>query len=242
MSKTLKLILAIIGSVLVVALITGGIVAIASAVKKNKQAKCQHEYGEMTIISNATCEENGVQFQTCTLCGYEHSEDILATGHTELLILPQDATCTQTGLSDGIDCLVCGKVLVERQVIPAKGHNIIVDQAQNPTCLSSGLTLGSHCRRCGEIVLVQETVPATGHEIAVREGYPATCENAGLTDGSYCVKCNTIYTAQEEIEPVAHNYENGYCTFCSQPNFRDFSIFSISRSNNQSNYVQHISK
>ena len=219
MSKKLKLILAIIGGILAIAIITGGTILISKAIKKNKQAKCAHEYGEMIVKSAATCEVNGIQFQTCNLCGYERSEEILATGHTELIIFPQAATCTETGLSDGIDCLVCGKVLVERQVIPAMGHNIVVDQAQHPTCLSSGLSVGSHCRRCGEIVLAQETVPAMGHEIAIREGYPATCESSGLTDGSYCVRCNTIYTAQEEIFPTDHSYEDGYCKYCSQPDF-----------------------
>ena len=219
MTRKTKLIFTIIGAVLAVAIITGGVIAISKAAKKNKQAKCSHEYGEMTVISNASCEVNGIQVQTCKLCGYERSEEILATGHTEMLILPQVATCTKTGLSDGIECLVCGKAIVERQVIPAMGHNIIVDQAQNPTCLSSGLTVGSHCRRCGEIILAQETVPATGHEIVIREGYPATCENTGLTDGSYCVRCNNVYTAQEEIAPTSHNYVEGYCSYCSQPNF-----------------------
>ena len=102
MSKKLKLILAIIGGVLAVAILTGGTILISKAIKKNKQAKCLHEYGEMSVISAPTCEVNGIQVQTCSLCGYERSEEILATGHTELIIFPQVATAASINVPASI--------------------------------------------------------------------------------------------------------------------------------------------
>ena len=107
MSKKFKLIISIIGAVLVVALVTGGIIAISNAFKKNKQAKCEHEYGDTVIVTQATCEIDGLSMQTCNLCKYELTEEIPAFGHTEYVIMAKPATCLESGLSDGITCITC---------------------------------------------------------------------------------------------------------------------------------------
>ena len=66
----------------------------------------------------ATCTEDGNRL--CETCGAV--ETIAATGHTEEFIPGKAATCTQTGLTDGTQCSVCGTILVEQKEILATGH------------------------------------------------------------------------------------------------------------------------
>lgn len=214
MSKKFKLIISIIGAVLVVALVTGGIIAISNAVKKNKQSKCEHEYGDTVIVTQATCETDGLSMQTCSLCKYELTEEIPAFGHTEYIIMAKPATCLESGLSDGITCITCNKTIVPQVKIPALGHNVVTDQARPATCVTYGLTQGSHCKRCNFVTKPQDKIPAKGHVIVERQGYPATCETPGLTTGSYCKNCNTVYTEQEEIDATGHNFIDGTCSNC----------------------------
>ena len=49
------------------------------------------------------------------------------------------ATCTETGLTEGRHCAVCGEVLVKQETIAAKGHNLgewVEDPA--PSCTEQG--------------------------------------------------------------------------------------------------------
>ena len=214
MSKKTRLILIIIGAVLAVAIVTGGIIAISNAVKKNKQSKCEHEYGDVVVVTEATCETKGLTLQICTLCEYELTEEIPAFGHTEYVINAKPATCLESGLSDGITCITCNKTIVPQVTIPALGHNVVTDNARAATCVTYGLTQGSHCKRCNFVTKAQDKIPAKGHVIVERQGYPATCETTGLTTGSYCKNCNTVYTEQEEIDATGHNFIDGTCSNC----------------------------
>ena len=66
--------------------------------------------------AEATC----TTAQICTVC-----DTVLVgiKGHTEEAILGKDATCTETGLTDGKKCSVCGEILTAQEEIPAKGHD-----------------------------------------------------------------------------------------------------------------------
>ena len=214
MAKKFKLILIIISAVLAVTIVTGGVIVISKAIKKNKQSKCEHEFGDVVIVTESTCETDGLSMQTCTLCEYEHTETIPAFGHTEYVILATPATCLESGLSDGISCRTCEKVIVPQVKIPALGHNVVTDQARPATCVTYGLTQGSHCKRCNFVTKPQERIPAKGHVIVESEGYPATCTTPGLTKGSYCQNCHTVYSPQEEIDATGHNFIDGTCANC----------------------------
>ena len=60
----------------------------------------------------------------CSVCGeiLVAQEEIPALGHTEETIPGKAATCTETGLTDGVKCSVCGEILTAQEVIPALGH------------------------------------------------------------------------------------------------------------------------
>ena len=205
LTNRMKAILAIIAGVLSLALTIGGSVAIAKAVKKNQQDNCDHEYNAGEVLYEATCTKQGVTLYTCTICDKELMEDIPANGHTEMKIPAVAATCTATGLTDGVKCAACDKVLVAPTKVPILGHNIVLDKAIEATCTVAGKTEGSHCTRCNETVKKQETIPASGHNVITVDGIAATCTTTGKTNGSKCSRCNTVFSAQEIIPVLGHD-------------------------------------
>ena len=143
--------------------------------------------------------------------------------HSEETISGVAATCTETGLTDGTKCSICGEILVAQEIIPATGHNYesaIVD----PTCTEQGYTTHT-CTRCGD-TYVDTYTDATGHSYG--EWYVienATCTETG-TERRDCDNCDHCET--REIAKLGHDYkavvteptceEEGYtthtCTRC----------------------------
>ena len=82
--------------------------------------------------------------------------------HNVAINASKDATCTESGKTEGSYCTSCGAVIKAQGVIPATGHKKVVDSAISATCFQSGKTEGSHCSVCGEVIKTQEVIPATG--------------------------------------------------------------------------------
>ena len=85
----------------------------------------------------------------CATCGEELSRETVTVPtipHTEEIIPGKEATCTETGLTDGVKCSVCGEILVAQEVIEALGHDWQED--------------GS-CSRCDEVQEQPVTNPFT---------------------------------------------------------------------------------
>ena len=163
----------------------------------------EHEYGPAEIITEATCEFEGMKLYTCS-CGERYREVIPALGHKEETLSGKDATCTESGLTEGKRCSVCEKVLVEQKEIAALGHTEVIDAAVAPGCERTGLTEGKHCSVCNEVIVAQETVEALGHDIEVDEAKAPTCTETGLTAGEHCTRCD-YKLAQETVEALGHD-------------------------------------
>ena len=108
-------------------------------------------------------------------------------------------TCTETGLTEGAHCSVCGQVLKAQGVIPALGHTVVIDAALAPTCTETGLTEGAHCSVCGQVLKAQEVIPALGHTVVIDAALAPTCTETGLTEGAHCSVCGQVLKAQEAI-------------------------------------------
>ena len=183
-----------------------------------KAAVHEHSFGEWIVTTSPTCTEKGVETRTCK-CGETETREIEALGHTEEVIPGKDATCTETGLTEGKKCAVCGEILVAQEEIPALGHTAaepVIENEKAATCTEDGsYDSVVYCAVCGEEISRETvTVPAVGHTEEIIPGKDATCTEPGLTEGKKCSVCGEILVAQEEIPALGHDWHGTGCTRC----------------------------
>lgn len=81
-----------------------------------------HSYTS-SITKAATCTATGVRTFSCSCGNSSYTEVIPAKGHTAVTDPAVAATCTETGLTAGSHCSVCGATITAQNTIPAKGHD-----------------------------------------------------------------------------------------------------------------------
>ncbi len=100
-----------------------------------KEREETHTWSDWTIITAATCTEDGVQTKSCLVCERTETQNISAPGHTPA----KAGLCT-----DDILCTVCGEI-----VTPGKDHEGFVKVVTDPTCTEGGFTTytcrAAHC-------------------------------------------------------------------------------------------------
>jgi hypothetical protein len=68
---------------------------------------------------------------------------LYAYGHTEIVDKAVAPTCTESGLTEGKHCLVCGDIIVAQEVVEALGHSWQDATTEAPkTCEYCGETEG----------------------------------------------------------------------------------------------------
>ena len=140
----------------------------------------------------------------------EDSKTFMA--HTYATLPAVEGTCTETGLTEGLKCSVCGNVLKEQEVVPAKGHTpaeAVKENEVEPTCSVEGsYDEVVYCSVCEEELSREtKTVEKLAHTPEVVPGKEATCSEEGLTDGEKCSVCGEVLKEQEPIEKLAHTPE-----------------------------------
>ena len=81
------------------------------------------------IVKDPTCTENGI---ITYIANFKNNafkpqtkivDDKKATGHKVVVDQAKEATCTNTGLTEGIHCSICNKIIKKQGIIPALGHD-----------------------------------------------------------------------------------------------------------------------
>jgi len=145
-----------------------------------------HDWNEGEVIVEVTCTENGLRSVVCQRegCGIEEEVEIPALGHSVVVDEAVEPTCTETGLTEGDHCDVCGEVLNEQEVVEALGH----DWKYKFPCMNDT----SACQRCG---LAFDT--KQDHDVN-----EATC-----TEASVCSYCGVTFA-----DPKGHVWTDATCS------------------------------
>ena len=192
--------------------------------------ECEHTGGKATCTAAAVCE----------LCGESYGE---ALGHKEEVLAGKDATCTESGLTEGKKCSVCEAILVEQEKIDPLGHKdgdgdfvcdackaglctehtpaeAVRENETAPTCEKEGSYESVvKCSNCGEELSREaKSIEKLPHTEEVLEGKAATCTETGLTEGKKCSVCGETLVAQEEIKALGHTEETvpGKAATCTE--------------------------
>ena len=173
-----------------------------------------HTYN--STVTPPTCTENGYTTYTCS-CGDTYTDnEVVATGHTEVMLEGKDSTCTETGLTDGKKCSVCSEIFAEQTEIPAIGHTTEIIPGKPATETETGLTDGEKCSVCDKILVEQTEIPMLVHaHDYVTVVTPPTCAVNGYTRYT-CASCGDSYVdnyvdATGEHSDVDKNYKCDIC-------------------------------
>ena len=115
------------------------------------------------------------------------------------------ATCTETGLTQGKTCKICGNVIEERKEIPALGHDL--ETTTTATCTEPGTTTTA-CRREGCGYSETEDTAALGHDWGEPETVSATCTTPG--EVKYTCKRDASHTKTENHAALGHDWEEDF--------------------------------
>lgn len=115
-----------------------------------------HDWDEGTITTEANCGQDGVKTYTCPTCKATETETIKkpdhnwgewakvdttshkrvcnnnkehteTADHTPIIDAEIEATCTETGKTEGSHCDICNSVIIEQTTVPEKGHDFTGD-------------------------------------------------------------------------------------------------------------------
>ena len=109
-------------------------------IKNDSNDECvNHVEGDWKIIEESTCSKLGVKEIRCINCDIVlKTESIAYKDHTESILEKIDPTCNNTGLTEGVICKVCSKVIKEQQIIEKLEHDYKITETLNPSAYEKG--------------------------------------------------------------------------------------------------------
>ena len=162
-----------------------------------------HSFTNYVSNGDATCTEDGTKTAKCDRCDVTDTivDEGSALGHNTTDVPGKKPTCTETGLTDGYKCSVCGEVFIKQQEIPALGHSFgqwSVTKAA--TCTENGEEIRA-CDACGHTET--RVIEATGHSFGQwTVTKAATCTE----DGEETRTCACGETETRVIEATGHSF------------------------------------
>lgn len=134
---------------------------------------CSHSYS-YKVLTAAGCETEGTRICTCSLCGYQYTETIPATGHSYGTAVTAP-TCVSRGYTT-YTCRNCS-YSYKSNYTDATGHHYTAKVTTPATCTTAGLVTYT-CTGCSSSY--SEPVSAIGHNYS-----GGKCTNCGEADPGY---------------------------------------------------------
>ena len=172
-----------------------------------------HHWDSGSVTTAATCTTSGIITYKCTDtgCGETKTETVSALGHSyNSGVITTNPTCTDKG----VKTLTCSRCQATRtESITALGHSYgewIIEVPATETTTGSQYKI---CSTCGN--KVTEIIPIIGHEHNYTETVtPPTCNSEGYT--THTCSCGHSYVDSYK-DLLYHDYQNGSCVFCGEP-------------------------
>ncbi len=110
---------------------------------------CNHEKEKIAAVEATCTKEGNIAYWYCADCDkyFSDAEGVVEIAledtvierlpHTEETILGYPATMTETGLTDGAKCNVCGTIIKEQEIIPISEFEIVYNIYGNDTYLEN---------------------------------------------------------------------------------------------------------
>ncbi|MBQ9469212.1 MAG: DUF4886 domain-containing protein [Clostridia bacterium] len=117
--------------------------------KEETSAAGAHTYGEWTVSKPSTCSEKGEKIRICTVCKYIDRAETDYAAHKRVRDPAVQPTSTQTGLTAGIHCSVCGAITKAQTVVPARGTKWMLEDKCFKLLLI-GNSFSQDAANCGE--------------------------------------------------------------------------------------------
>ena len=165
------------------------------------------------VLSDATVGDTNVAlaYESGDICNYDEDDVDFALNpgtisiyckHTNVeTIAGKEASCNETGLTEGKYCPDCKTWIVEQKTINKLEHNY-VETANTATCTEGGEKTFT-CSLCSDSYT--EESEALGHDYVPSET-TATCTEGGFTTYT-CSRCGNSYS-DEAGEPLGHSFTN----------------------------------
>lgn len=158
-----------------------------------------HKHNYTVEIISASCENSGYTLHTCTLCGFQTSDnEVAATGHTwSSWSVTQNASANAPG-EKSRTCQICG--VTETEEIPKTtnpGHvHSYVSSVVQPTCISGGYT--RYTCSCGKSY-DSDTTPVRSHSYG---NWAITTQATTSSPGSRTRSCSRCGYVLTEVIPM----------------------------------------
>lgn len=151
--------------------------------------------------------------------------------HTEITVPGIFPGCTESGLTDGKKCSVCGKITVEQQIIPAKGHtyfNGICADCGTAITISENLDYKLNSDKSGYLVAGVGT--CLDKDILIPESYngkPVTGISRSAFYGCSSLRSITIPESVTRIESYAFYNCSGLTSITIPENVNSIDMFAF---------------
>ena len=137
----------------------------------------------------------------CNVCGEKRE---ISCQHKNTTIIPgKSASCTESGLTDGLICDDCKHTIVAQTEIPPSHKEVIIPKIE-PECNICGWTEGKECSECYEVIIAQKPIKelgCTGGDWII--GMAPTDFDPGERY-KICIRCGEV-TSVEIIPPYNEN-------------------------------------
>lgn len=109
-----------------------------------------HTESDWITIVEPTCSSFGTAHKVCTKCEVElEIKQLEKTAHTESVVQGTPATCTVSGLTEGIKCSKCDYIIKEQTTISPIGHDYKITETHSPTSDEDGY-IKYTCNNCND--------------------------------------------------------------------------------------------